>query len=329
MPKGTNQKFKLYRLAQIMLERTDDDHYITMPEIIAALGEYEITADRKSIYTDLKDLEVLGVEVEGEPAGKGYHYHVVSRPFELPELKLLVDAIQSSKFITEKKTNTLIRKLEKLVSRYEAMKLQRQVYVSGRIKTMNESIYYTVDAIHNAISENKKIRFQYYQWNVKKEMELRREGAYYCVSPWGLSWDDENYYLVGYDSEAGEIRHYRVDKMLHIRMTEEPREGREHFQKLDMADYAKKSFGMFGGKEEKVKLLVDNSLAGVMIDRFGKDIIMVPGKGEHFTVNVTVHVSSQFLGWIFSLGEKVKILGPEEVIQAMRREGERLTEQYR
>ena len=158
MPKGTNQKFKLYRLAQIMLERTDDDHYITMPEIIAALGEYEITADRKSIYTDLKDLEVLGIEVEGEPAGKSYHYHVVSRPFELPELKLLVDAIQSSKFITEKKTNTLIRKLEKLVSRYEAMKLQRQVYVSGRIKTMNESIYYTVDAIHNAISENKKIR---------------------------------------------------------------------------------------------------------------------------------------------------------------------------
>ena len=329
MPKGTNQKFKLYRLAQIMLERTDDDHYITMPEINAALGEYESTADRKCIYTDLKDLGVLGIEVEGEPAGRGYHYHVVSRPFELPELKLLVDAIQSSKFITEKKTNTLIRKLEKLVSRYEAMKLQRQVYVSGRIKTMNESIYYTVDAIHNAISENKKIRFQYYQWNVKKEMELRREGAYYCVSPWGLSWDDENYYLVGYDSEAGEIRHYRVDKMLHIRMTEEPREGREHFQKLDMADYAKKSFGMFGGKEEKVKLLVDNSLAGVMIDRFGKDIIMVPGKGEHFTVNVTVHVSSQFLGWIFSLGEKVKILGPEEVIQAMRREGERLTEQYR
>lgn len=329
MPKGTNQKFKLYRLAQIMLERTDDDHYITMPEIIAALGEYEITADRKSIYTDLKDLEVLGIEVEGESAGKSYHYHVVSRPFELPELKLLVDAIQSSKFITEKKSNTLIRKLEKLVSRYEAMKLQRQVYVSGRIKTMNESIYYTVDAIHNAISENKKIRFQYYQWNVKKEMELRREGAYYCVSPWGLSWDDENYYLVGYDSEAGEIRHYRVDKMLRIRITEEAREGREHFQKLDMADYAKKSFGMFGGKEEKVKLLVDNSLAGVMIDRFGKDIIMVPGKGEHFTVNVTVHVSSQFLGWIFSLGEKVKILGPEEVIQAMRREGERLTEQYR
>ncbi len=328
MPKGANQKFKLYRLAQIMLERTDEEHYITMPEIIAALGEYEITADRKSIYQDLRDLEVLGIEVEGEPVGKGYHYHVTDRPFELPELKLLVDAIQSSKFITEKKTNALIRKLEKLVSRYEAVSLQRQVYVSGRIKTMNESIYYTVDAIHNAISENKKIRFQYYQWNTKKEMELRRNGAYYHISPWGLSWDDENYYLVGYDSEAGQIRHYRVDKMLHIQMTEEAREGKEHFQKLDMADYAKKSFGMFGGKEQDVKLLVENSLAGVIIDRFGKSVMMIPADDEHFTVNVTVLVSSQFLGWIFSLGEKVKILGPDEVVEEMRREGERLARQY-
>ena len=328
MPKGTNQKFKLYRLAQIMLEQTDDEHYITMPEIKEELARYDITADRKSIYADLRDLEVLGIEVEGEPVGKSYHYHVVSRPFELPELKLLVDAIQSSKFITEKKTNALIRKLEKQVSRYEAMKLQRQVFVSGRIKTMNESIYYTVDAIHNAISENKKIRFQYYQWNVKKEMELRRDGAWYHISPWGLSWDDENYYLVGYDSDAGEIRHYRVDKMLHIRMSDESREGKEHFRKLDMADYAKKSFGMFGGKEQKVKLLVDNSLAGVIIDRFGKEVMMIPADPEHFTVNVTVMVSNVFLGWLFSLGERVKILGPEEVVAKMREEGERLVRQY-
>ena len=328
MPKGTNQKFKLYRLAQIMLEQTDDEHYITMPEIKEELARYDITADRKSIYADLRDLEVLGIEVEGEQDGKGYHYHVVSRPFELPELKLLVDAIQSSKFITEKKTNALIRKLEKQVSRYEAMKLQRQVFVSGRIKTMNESIYYTVDAIHNAISENRKICFQYFQWNVKKEMELRRDSAWYHISPWGLSWDDENYYLVGYDPDAGEIRHYRVDKMLHIRMSDEPREGKEHFRKLDMADYAKKSFGMFGGKEQTVKLLVDNSLAGVIIDRFGKEVMMIPSDQEHFTVNVTVMVSSVFLGWVFSLGERVKILGPEEVAEKMREEGERLLRQY-
>ncbi len=328
MPKGTNQKFKLYRLAQIMLEKTDDEHYITMPEILSALEAYGVTADRKSIYNDLRDLEVLGIEVEGEPVGNRYHYHVLNRPFELPELKLLVDAIQSSKFITERKTNALIKKLEQLVSQYEAVKLQRQVYVSGRIKTMNESIYYTVDAIHNAISENKKIRFQYYQWNVKKEMELRHGGAFYHISPWGLSWDDENYYLVGYDSEADTLKHYRVDKMLHIEMSEEKREGQEHFKKLDMADYAKKSFGMFGGKEQKVKLLVQNELAGVMIDRFGKDIMMIPKDEKHFTVNVDVRVSNQFLGWVFSLGNGVKIISPDEVVEQMKREVERLREQY-
>ena len=328
MPKGTNQKFKLYRLAQIMLEKTDEEHYITMPEIMESLAEYNITADRKSIYTDLRDLSVLGIEVEGEPIGNRYHYHVVSRTFELPELKLLVDAIQSSKFITEKKSNTLIKKLEKMVSEYEAQKLQRQVYVSGRIKTMNESIYYTVDAIHNAISENKKIKFQYYQWNVKKEMELRHNGAWYHISPWGLSWDDENYYLVGYDSDAEKIKHYRVDKMLHIRFSSENREGKKFFNKLDMADYAKKSFGMFGGKEQTVKLLVKNSLAGVIIDRFGKNVILFPADEEHFTVNVDVHVSRQFLGWVFSLGDGIKIVGPDGVVEQMRIEIKRLTEQY-
>lgn len=329
MPKGTNQKFKLYRLAQIMLEKTDEEHFITMPEILAALGEYDITADRKSIYTDLKDLEKLGIEVEGEPVGNRYHYHVINRPFELPELKLLVDAIQSSKFITERKTTALIRKLEKLVSKYEAMKLQRQVYVSGRIKTMNESIYYTVDAIHNAISENKKIQFQYFQWNVKKEMELRHNGAYYHISPWGLSWDNENYYLVGYDSDADKIKHYRVDKMLHIQMSDEKREGKEHFQKMNMAEYARKSFGMFGGKEQQVKLLVENSLAGVIIDRFGKDVMFIPADEKHFTVNVDVRVSRQFLGWIISLGEGVKIVAPDEVVAQMKKEIERLVRQYR
>lgn len=328
MPKGTNNKFKLYRLAQIMLEKTDEEHYITMQEIMAELNRYEITADRKTIYADLKDLEQLGIEVEGEPIGNRYHYHVISRSFELPELKLLVDAIQSSKFITERKSNSLIKKLETLVSKYDAAKLQRQVFVSGRIKTMNESIYYTVDAIHNAISENKKIKFQYYQWNVKKEMELRHGGDYYHISPWGLSWDDENYYLVGYDSNAKQIKHYRVDKMLHIKMTEENREGKEHFKKLDMADYAKKSFGMYGGKEQQVKLHVHNSLAGVMVDRFGKDIMMIPVDNNHFTVNVDVRVSGPFLGWIISLGAGVKIIGPDEVVDQMRIEIERLKRQY-
>lgn len=329
MPKGSNQKFKLYRLAQIMLERTDEEHYISMPEIMAALSEYDVTADRKSIYNDLRDLSVFGIEVEGEPIGNRYHYHVTNRSFELPELKLLVDAIQSSKFITEKKSYALIKKLETLASKYDAQKLQRQVYVSGRIKTMNESIYYTVDAIHNAISENKKIKFQYFQWNAKKEMKLRHNGAWYHISPWGLSWDDENYYLVGYDTDAGMIKHYRVDKMLRIKISDESREGKEHFKKLDMADYAKKSFGMFGGKEQTVKLSVHNKLAGVIIDRFGKDVMMIPADEEHFNVNVDVRVSRQFLGWVFSLRSDIQIVGPDDVVEQMRKEIVRSVEQYR
>ena len=159
-------------------------------------------------------------------------------------------------------------------------------------------------------------------------MELRHKGAWYHISPWGLSWDDENYYLVGHDSDAGQIKHYRVDKMLHIQMSDEQREGKAHFKKLDMADYAKKSFGMFGGKEQEVKLQVENNLAGVIIDRFGKDVMMIPEDENHFTVIVDVHVSNQFLGWIFSLGEGVTIVSPDEVVEQMKKEINRLIRQY-
>ena len=144
-----------------------------------------------------------------------------------------------------------------------------------------------------------------------------------------LSWDDENYYLVGYDSDAEQIKHYRVDKMLHIKLSNESRDGKEHFKKLDMADYAKKSFGMFGGKEQTVKLLVKNSLAGVIIDRFGKNVMLIPTDDEHFTVNVDVHVSRQFLGWVFSLGEDIKIVGPDEVVDEMKKEINRIINQYK
>lgn len=328
MPKGANQKFKLYYLMKIMLEKTDDEHSITMPEILTELERYQVSAERKSIYADLQDLEKLGVEVIGEQVGRTYYYHVGSRQFELPELKLLVDSIQSSKFITARKSNELIRKLESLCSEYEAKKLQRQVYVSGRIKTMNESIYYNVDSIHNAITENKKIMFQYFQWNLKKEMELRHNGEMYHISPWGLSWNDENYYLVGYDSEDQMIKHYRVDKMLKIRMSDEPREGKKYFEKFDIGTYSRKNFSMFGGKEERVKLLMDNQMAGVVIDRFGKDVSMVPVDDNHFSISVDVVVSQQFFGWVFALGKGVKIIGPESVVQQVNQEIKRLVEQY-
>ena len=330
MPKGKNQKFKLYDLAELMLHRTDETHYLGMSEILKLLEEeYEVTSDRKTIYEDLRELERFGIYVEGEPIGRSFRYHVVQRPFELPELKLLVDAIQSSKFITAKKTEELIHKLEGFTSVFEARKLQRQIYVGGRVKTMNESIYYNIDAIHTAIGENKKIRFRYFSWNTKKEMELRHGGAVYHISPWGLLWDSENYYLVGYDSAAGKIKHYRVDKMLQIEISEEARDGEEHFRKLNMAEYTRKSFSMNDGREEIVKLLVRNDLANVIVDRFGKEVTMIPADEEHFMVYVDVKVSRMFLGWTFSLGGGVKILGPAWVVDQVHEEVRRLQEMYR
>lgn len=328
MAKGANQKLKILYLMKILMERTDENHSITMPEIISALEAYGISAERKSIYSDIESLRTYGLDIVGEAEGKTFYYRVVDRTFELAELKLLVDSVQSAKFITEKKSNELIKKIESLSSRYEAQQLQRQVYTSNRIKTLNESIYYNVDLLHDAINENSQIRFHYFQWNADKKMELRKDGAYYVVSPWGLSWDDENYYMVAFDAAANKIKHYRVDKMLHIELIGEEREGKNHFDKFDMALYAKKMFGMFAGEEESVKIECHNRLAGVMIDRFGKDITMIKKDSEHFTVNVKVAVSKQFLAWVMALGSDAKIIGPDWVVQQVKDELKRLYELY-
>ena len=328
MAKGANQKLKVLYLMKILMERTDENHSITMPEIISALEAYGISAERKSIYSDIESLRTYGLDIVGEAEGKTFYYRVVDRTFELAELKLLVDSVQSAKFITEKKSNELIKKIESLSSRYEAQQLQRQVYTSNRIKTLNESIYYNVDLLHDAINENSQIKFHYFQWNADKKMELRKDGAYYVVSPWGLSWDDENYYMVAFDAAANKIKHYRVDKMLHIELIGEEREGKNYFDKFDMALYAKKMFGMFAGEEESVKIECHNRLAGVMIDRFGKDVTMIKKDSEHFTVNVKVAVSKQFLAWVMALGSDAKIIGPDWVVQQVKDELKRLYELY-
>ena len=200
--------------------------------------------------------------------------------------------------------------------------------MAGRAKTFNENVLYNIDTIHTAIGGNQRISFQYFQWNVKKEMELRRNGEFYEISPWALLWEDENYYLIGYDSIHKEMRHYRVDKMVKISCLECHREGWDIFEKLNMADYTKKNFGMFAGEEEVVKLEVHNRLIGVILDRFGRDVMIIPADEEHFRVNVKVSVSNQFLGWIFGLGSDVRILGPDEVVNIMKAELKKTMEQY-
>jgi predicted DNA-binding transcriptional regulator YafY len=328
MAKGANQKLKILYLMKILLEKTDETHSITMPEILSTLEAYGVNAERKSIYDDFEALRLYGMDIIGEQRNKTYYYRVGKRDFELAELKLLVDAVQSSKFVTAKKTNDLIRKIENLASKYEASKLQRQVYVAERIKTMNESIYYNVDKIHSAIGSNVKIKFQYFQWNLDKTMELRKNGEFYCISPWALSWDNENYYLVGYDCEAEIIKHYRVDKMLHIDLVEEKREGKELFEKFDIALYAKRIFGMYDGEIHTVKLECENRLVGVIIDRFGKNIKMVKLNKDYFTVSVEVAVSLQFIAWVIGLGQGAKVVGPGNVVYMMEEEVRRLIKQY-
>ena len=328
MAKSSNQKLKLVYLMKILLEKTDETHSITMSEIIDALQTYGIGAERKSLYDDLETLRVYGMDIIGTQEDRKYYYHVGNRQFELAELKLLVDSVQSAKFITEGKSNELIKKIEGLASQYEASQLHRQVFVNGRVKTMNESIYYNVDRIHTAIAENSRIRFRYFQWNVDKEMELRHNGAVYEVSPWALSWDDENYYLIAYDGIRGIIKHFRVDKMLNIESSGEQREGKQMFKSFNMAAYARKTFGMYGGVEEWVRIKCDNSLAGVMIDRFGKDISMTRLNEKQFVATVDVAVSRQFMAWVIGLGDGAEIIGPESVVDEMREEIKRLAGQY-
>ena len=314
---GNNQKLKLLYLIKIFTE-----------DIVEKLGAYGISAERKTLYQDFELLRDFGFDIIGQQARRNFYYHMGNRRFELPELKLLVDSVQSAKFITDKKSNTLIKKLEGMVSKYEARKLQRQVIISGRIKAMNESIYYNVDKLHEAIGTDRQIRFKYFRWNIKKEMELRKDGAWYQVSPWALMWDDENYYLVGYDAEDGKIKHYRVDKMWRISVADRKREGKEQFKAFNMPRYTKSLFGMFGGEEVKVTLEAENGMVGILLDRFGKDIPVKPVDADHFRTSVVVAVSSQFLGWIMALGDGVKIIGPDKVVARMKEEIRLISQMY-
>ena len=326
--KGEHQKQKLLLIIKILWEETDDDHFLTLQEIIQRLEKLGVNADRKTIYTDFAELRDFGFDILTEKIGRTVYYHIGSRLFELPEMKMLVDAVQSAKAITDRKSSRLIKKLNMLVSKYEAKQLNRQVFITGRIKTMNESIYYNVDAIHEAIGSDRQIRFQYFKWDIQKQMVLRRKGAWYKISPWALMWDDENYYLVAYDSLDGLIKHFRVDKMLRISLCEEKREGKEQFRKFDMVRYSRSLFGMFSGEEVSVTLLAQNSIVSVLIDRFGKDIPITPVDEHHFRTTVNVTVSSQFLGWILALGGKVQITGPDEVVELMKSEIRNMAAQY-
>ncbi len=314
MAKSPNQKLKLLYLVDILERKTDENHPMTAAALIEELAKVEISAERKSIYDDIQQLMDYGYDIVHNKSRVGGGYYMASKRFELAELKVLVDSVQASRFISAKKTRELIDKLEKLCSIHEEKQLKRQVYVLNRIKTDNESIFYNVDYIHDAIHHNKQISFQYYEWSTSKEMKLRRGGERYIVSPLGLIWDDENYYLIAYEDKSG-IRHYRVDKMKSIEILDVNRMEESGYRDFDPATYSNKVFGMYGGDPATVTLSFPEKLTGVMLDRFGKDVLLKRDSDMNYSIRTDVVISDHFFGWLAGLGKEVRIVAPDEVRQ--------------
>lgn len=319
MAKSPNQKLKLLYLCRYLLRVSDQDHPVTVAQMIEYLRQQDISAERKSIYDDMEALRLFGLDVQTVRIGSATGYFIGERPFQLPELKLLVDSVQSSKFITGKKSLELIEKLEGLTSENDARQLHRQVYVRGRIKAMNESIYYHVDEIHSAIDNDRPLSFRYYEWNAARQRVFRRNGKRYAVSPWALMWDDENYYMIAYDHDDAILKHFRVDKMSDIRLADSPRQGEEVFRAHDMTAYSDTHFGMFSGDVTRVRLEFENGLAGAVIDRFGTDIALIPVDADHFSVTIQAAVNVQFFGWLCGFGDRVRITSPAAAVDEMRR----------
>lgn len=312
MAKSAGQKLKLLYIIKLLTENTDENHPASTADIIAYLDANGIHSERKSIYDDMEKLCDFGYDIVQVHSRFGGGYYMASREFELAELKLLVDAVQSSRFITSRKSRSLIKKLELLAGKQDAGKLQRQVYVAGRIKTENESIYYNIDNIHRAIQENRQISFQYLDWNLSKEL-VPRVGGKRKVSPWALIWREENYYLAAYDGVDGIMKHYRVDKMGNVDVLKDEREGLEQFEKVDPAVYTNLTFGMFSGDEETVTLQFPNRLIGVVLDRFGREADIRPMTDRVFRIRVRVAVSGQFFGWLAGIGREAVIVSPTAV----------------
>ncbi len=324
---ANNHKMALLRIMEYLMIYTDEEHPANSKDLKTYLEKWNISEERRTIYSDVAVLADFGIDIEKAQGG----WYIASRTFELPELKLLVDAVQASNFITEKKSGELIRKLERETSCSQAELLNRELWIRSGHKTDNETVFYTIDAIHEAIHRNCQIQFQYGEINLKKQLVMKRGGARYQLSPWALVWQDENYYMIAYDAEEEIIKHFRVDKMMKAKVVaDEERLGSMHFRDFDLDSYLGKTFSMFSGPDAEVKLRCAPYLAGVMTERFGQDVLFVPeedGSG-YFHVTVTVAVSVQFYGWLAGLGGGVEILSPLQVRFAYRDYLKKLVNMY-
>ncbi len=315
MAKSTGQKLRLLYLMQLFREQTDETHPLTRQQLVNLLeSRYDIISERKTFYDDLACLRQFGMEIE--KTGKG-GYFLAARTFEMPELRLLADAVGCSRFITEKKSRKLIEKLATLCSLHEGNSLRTQTDLTTRRKMINESIYYSIDAIYQAKNEAQNISFYYFNWSIgadgRPQKEYRHNKARYTVLPLSVVWNDENYYLIAFDEKSRQIRHYRIDKMEQLDLEERPKNIPFAPEEFNANEYVSKLFNMYGGKEEQVTLRFDKALLGVMIDQFGTNVMLRPDGENSLKLITNVVTSPQFLGWLFSLQEQVEILSPEDL----------------
>ena len=311
MPKSDNQKLKIFYILDYLEAHSNEKHPIRASELISMLDRnYNIRCDRKTVYSDVAALQDYGIDIVSVP-GKNGGYYIASRNFELPELKLLIDAVQSSRYLTEKKSKELIEKLCSQCNEQDAKLMRRTVLVSGRVKSMNETIYYNVDAIQEAIAQNKQVAFRYFDWDFGGKRKYREKE--YLASPYGLCQDHENCYLLAFSERHG-ITSYRVDRMTDIHLTETARIPCPELTGKALHEHAKRLFQMFSGDAVDVKMRFHKSLLNVVIDRFGKDTMLIPDGDEHFNFTVKVAVSPMFLSWVIGFGRKAKILHPQSVI---------------
>ena len=313
MPKSDNQKLKIFYILDYLEAYSNEKNPVRASDLISMLDrQWGIRCDRKTVYSDIAALQQYGVDIVSLP-GKNGGYYIASRNFELPELKLLIDAVQSSRYLTEKKSRELIEKLCSQCNEQDAKLMRRTVLVSGRVKSMNETIYYNVDAIQEAIAQNKQISFRYFDWDFGGKRKYREKE--YLASPYGLCQDHENCYLLAFSNRYG-ITSYRVDRMTDIQLTEEARIPCPELTGKALHDHANRLFQMYSGDALDVKMRFHRSLLNVVIDRFGKDTMLIPDGEDYFNFTVKVAISPMFLSWVIGFGAKAKILYPQSVVDA-------------
>lgn len=310
MPKSDNQKLKIFYILDYLQRNSHEDGLVRASDLISMLDrQHNISCDRKTVYSDIAALQEYGVDIVSVP-GKNGGYYIASRNFELPELKLLIDAVQSSRYLTEKKSKELIEKLLTQCNEQDASLMKRNVLVSGRVKSMNETIYYNVDTIQNAITQNKQITFSYFDWDLGGKRKFRDKT--YVASPYGLCQDNENCYLLALSERHG-ITSYRVDRMMDIKLLDTKRTPCPELTGAALTEHANRLFQMYSGDTTNVKMRFHRSLINVVIDRFGKDTMLIPDGDEYFNFTVNIAVSPMFLSWVMGFGSKAKILYPQSV----------------